>query len=313
MLALTACAPAALPVTPTLPPSPTPRPSPTLAPAAPAIPPTPTPQTGCTSSALFVTDVTVLDMSSLGAGEAFTKTWRLKNTGTCTWNQSYHLVFAGGDRMQAPASTPLAETAPGGTLDLSVDMFAPALDGIYTGLFELRDPAGDIVPVGTVESIWVKIVVGTVLPTPVPGAASISGTAAPCKPVRDSALTAELFFLINQARADAKLPALTLDSRLTAAAQAHSEDMACNNFRSHTGSNGSSISMRVANQGYAGSCVLETIYSGGGAQSAFNWWMNDQLHRDALLDPNLAEVGIGHAYTSTSLYGDYIAVDLASP
>lgn len=125
-------------------------------------------------------------------------------------------------------------------------------------------------------------------------------------------LAAQLFFLINQARSKAGLPALTIDSRLAAAAQAHSEDMACNNFHGHSGSDGAALSMRVARQGYVAAYVLETIYAGGSAQNAFDWWMNDKPHRDALLDPNVTEVGIGHAYVINSLYGDYFTVDLAS-
>jgi uncharacterized protein YkwD len=140
----------------------------------------------------------------------------------------------------------------------------------------------------------------------------VSVTPGPCKPARDSAQASELLFLINQARAEAKLPALTLDSRLSAAAQAHSEDMACGSFRSHTGSDGSSVSMRVARQGYTAAYLVETIYAGGSAQNAFTWWMNDKIHREALLALRVTEVGIGHAYTVTSLYGNYLTVDLAS-
>jgi uncharacterized protein YkwD len=257
-------------------------------------------------------DVTIPDLTVLKPGEPFTKIWRLKNTGTCTWNARYSLVFVYGDRMQAADVTPLAETVPGGTLDIALDMVAPSLDGIYVGLYELRDPQGQTLPVGTVANIWVKVVIRAVVSTPLPGVTPSGGTGSPCRPLRDNAQVSELLFLINQARADAGLPALSLDSRLTAAAQAHSEDMACNNFRGHTGSDGSTISMRVARQGYAAMYVLETIYAGGSARNAFDWWMNDQPHREALLDPNVTELGIGHAYLNSSLYGDYFTVDLAS-
>ncbi len=311
---LGACSPAgpAATASPAAAPSPlpslTPEPSP-----APAPPVTPTPQSGCTSAALYLADVTIPDLTALDPATPFTKTWRLKNTGTCTWNETYSLVFASGERMQAPASVPLSETVPGGTLDLSLEMVAPALDGIYTGIYELHAPDGSRLPVGTLDSIWVKIVVGELPPTPLPGAPTPVAPAGPCHPARDAAYVNQLLALINQARTAEKLPALNLDSRLSAAAQAHSEDMACNNFRSHTGSDGSSISARIAAQGYSASYVLETIFASGTAQTAFDWWMNDKLHRDVLLDPNVTEAGIGHAYTASSLYGDYYTVDLASP
>ena len=44
--------------------------------------------------AAFIRDVTVPDGSPFAPGETFTKTWRLQNTGTCTWTTSnYTLVY----------------------------------------------------------------------------------------------------------------------------------------------------------------------------------------------------------------------------
>jgi len=48
-------------------------------------------QTNC-DRAQFVSDLTAPDGSSFATGSAFTKTWRLMNAGTCTWNASYNLV-----------------------------------------------------------------------------------------------------------------------------------------------------------------------------------------------------------------------------
>jgi uncharacterized protein YkwD len=39
------------------------------------------------------------------------------------------------------------------------------------------------------------------------------------------------------------------------------------------------------------------------------WWMNDQIHRDAILSTKSTEMGVGYAYFSM----DYIVVDLGSP
>src|SRR5512135_3467629 len=46
--------------------------------------------------AQFIADVTVPDGTRFSPGAAFTKTWRLKNVGTCTWSTSYTLVFSSG-------------------------------------------------------------------------------------------------------------------------------------------------------------------------------------------------------------------------
>lgn len=282
----------------------------------------PTVQTDCTDSALYVKDITIPDNTQLKAGEAFTKTWQLRNTGTCIWNVRYALVFVGGEQMGAAVTTPLSETPPGEILDISVNLVAPAKDGAYTGLFELRNPKGRALEIGSVTSIWVKITVGngvsalpsaatTVPSTSVSGATAIPGRV--CKPDQNIETVAQLLSLLNNARAEAKLAPLNISGRLSAAAQGHSDDMACNNFVGHTGSDGSSIQARVGASGYAASYSEEVIFASGTPQDAFNWWINDKAHRDAILNPRAMDVGIGYSYLPGTAYGSYYTVNFASP
>ena len=97
---------------------------------------------GC-DSAQFVSDLTIPDGSTVAPGAAFTKTWRLLNNGTCTWNTSYNLMWTGGDAMgpstmvKLPVSVP-----PGQMLDLSVNLVAPATAGHYKSLWKLSGPSG---------------------------------------------------------------------------------------------------------------------------------------------------------------------------
>ena len=91
----------------------------------------------------FVTDVTIPDGTVLDPGESFTKTWRLKNAGTCSWTPSYAVVFSNGDSMNGPASQALtANVNPGQTIDISVNLKAPSTSGNYTGYWKLRNAAG---------------------------------------------------------------------------------------------------------------------------------------------------------------------------
>jgi hypothetical protein len=107
--------------------------------------------------ASFVQDVTIPDGSSILTGSAFTKTWRLKNIGSCSWNSSYALVFDRGDKMGGPDAQPLSgNIAPGGTLDLSVSLTAPAAAGNYRGYWRLRDGSGLLFGLST-GSFWVDI------------------------------------------------------------------------------------------------------------------------------------------------------------
>jgi hypothetical protein len=149
------CSPKAGKATPTLPAlesSPT-----VLAPAMVASPTlvptltlTPTPQptlmptpdlSRCTPNLKFVRDVTIPDGTTISAGENFTKTWEIKNTGTCTWTVQFALTYRQGTIPATVISVPLSETAPGGTAQVSVVMQAPGAPGSYRSKWQLC--AGD--------------------------------------------------------------------------------------------------------------------------------------------------------------------------
>lgn len=93
--------------------------------------------------AQFITDVTVPDNTVMTQNQSFTKTWRLKNVGTCSWTSSYALIFFSGDSMNGPAVQALSGNVnQGQTVDISVDLKAPGSDGTYTGYWKLRNASG---------------------------------------------------------------------------------------------------------------------------------------------------------------------------
>lgn len=104
----------------------------------------------------FVSDVTIPDGTILDPGETFTKTWRLKNAGTCSWTPSYAVVFSNGDSMSGPATQALTTTVnPGQTVDISVNLKAPSTPGDYTSYWKLRNAVGV-----TFATFYVDIKVG---------------------------------------------------------------------------------------------------------------------------------------------------------
>ncbi len=121
----------------------------------------PTPEiVSCTNRAEFIADVTVPDGSDFTPGQAFVKTWRLRNSGTCTWTSSYKLVFDHGDSMGGPASLSLPGLVnPGQIVDLSVNLTAPGTVGAYTGYWLLRSNEGALFGIGANANIafWVEI------------------------------------------------------------------------------------------------------------------------------------------------------------
>ena len=153
----------------------TPQPSPT--PPQPTSTPAPTPSAPtaeCYDQSAFVQDVSIPDNTLMKPGQSFVKTWRLRNSGTCTWTQDYALVFAGGDHLGGPTSAPLPRTvAPGEIVDLSVSLVAPAANGTYQSRWLLRNEKGSSFGVGsgTIRVFWARIVVGPP-PTPTPPAAA---------------------------------------------------------------------------------------------------------------------------------------------
>ncbi len=107
-------------------------------------------------------DVTVPDGTEMVPGEVFTKTWRLRNSGSCTWTSGYALVFQSGNSMGAPASVQITTgtVAPGQDVDVSVVLEAPADPGTYQGYFKLRNTDGTVFGIGSdSKPFWVKIVV----------------------------------------------------------------------------------------------------------------------------------------------------------
>jgi Ig-like domain from next to BRCA1 gene len=145
------------------PPTSTPLPPVTDTPAPPTVTPTPT----CTDMIAFVSDVTVPDNTYFAPSTSFTKTWRLKNAGTCTWTTSYALVFDSGNIMGGPTSQNLAgNVAPGANVDISVALTSPASNGTHRGNWKLRNDRGTIFGLSGGGAFYVQIVVG---PTPTSG------------------------------------------------------------------------------------------------------------------------------------------------
>lgn len=102
--------------------------------------PTATTAPGAIDQIEFIADVTVPDGTIYAPGETFTKIWRLRNIGNTTWTTAYALVFVSGDPMGNQGPVPLsADVPPGQTVDVSVNLVAPAQPGDYTGFWMLRN------------------------------------------------------------------------------------------------------------------------------------------------------------------------------
>ena len=125
-----------------------PAPAPILAPTAtlywPTAAPTSIPYVPPCYQAAFVSE-TVPDGTSFNPGQTFTKTWRLRNTGICTWQPDFRFVFYSGTSMGSPAYILLGKTVkPGQEVTLSLNLTAPTTKGTYTGYWRLRAGSGEL-------------------------------------------------------------------------------------------------------------------------------------------------------------------------
>ena len=150
------------------PPTPGPTPAPTLSlptdPADPTVALLPTPTlSGSCDQAAFV-DETIPDGSQFPPGTAFTKTWTLRNAGSCTWNADYDVVFSSGNPMNAPEVIPLAKESvpPGSDVTISIPFTAPVVGGSYRADFKLRNADGVLFSFkDPSQTFWVEIQVMT--------------------------------------------------------------------------------------------------------------------------------------------------------
>lgn len=161
---------------------------PTATPTVTGTPPTPTPTKVATvppaacDRAQFITDVTVPDGTAFAPGIAFTKTWRLKNIGTCTWTTGYALMFDSGEKMGGPDTAAMpTNVAPGQTVDITINLTSPTTAGSYRGYWKFKNASGVPFGIGTggTKSWWVDIKVsgtGTVPNTPVTPSTPVAGS-----------------------------------------------------------------------------------------------------------------------------------------
>lgn len=114
--------------------TPTAKPTPTLKPTL-TLPPTETAVSTAVPClvARYVADVTIPDGTRIDPNKSFVKTWRVRNAGTCPW-ENVTLNPVSGEAMDGlPVAVP--QTKPGDNVEISVNLVAPAQAGTYRGVW----------------------------------------------------------------------------------------------------------------------------------------------------------------------------------
>ncbi len=108
-------------------------------------------------AATFVSE-TILDGTTITAGQSFTKSWTIRNSGTTTWNSNYRLRWISGANLSNHSDVVIAGTvAPGSIYTFIVPMTAPTSGGTYREDWKLVNGNGTTIPVSGSSTIWVSI------------------------------------------------------------------------------------------------------------------------------------------------------------
>jgi len=124
----------------------------------------------------FVSDVTIPDNTPVAVGQSFTKTWKVKNAGSCAWDAGFKFAFTGGDAMGGTTYTVPSSVAAGSVTDISVAMVAPNKTGTLRGNWRMSTASGQFFG----DEVYVQVVIGGgAAATNTGGAPAATSTTAP--------------------------------------------------------------------------------------------------------------------------------------
>ena len=106
-------------------------------------------------NAIWAADISVQDGTQMSPGQNFEKTWLVKNTGTCTWGEGYHLIYGYDEKMNGQARPLPKIVSPNETVEVTVVFTAPLNAGEYKSYWRMANTAG----ANFGEFLYVSIVV----------------------------------------------------------------------------------------------------------------------------------------------------------
>lgn len=113
----------------------------------------------------------------------------------------------------------------------------------------------------------------------------------------------EIINLVNQERKKNNLNPLIKNWQLSRTARIKSEDMATNNYFSHTSPTYGSPFNMLTDFNIKYQAAAENIaYGQTSAEEVMNSWMNSSGHRANILNPNYNQIGVGVARNNKGVY-----------
>ncbi|MBK9925631.1 MAG: hypothetical protein IPP66_10095 [Anaerolineales bacterium] len=111
-------------------------------------------------NSVFEGDITIADGTVLKGGEDFQKVWKIRNTGTCTWDEGFTLVYIGGSKPDLdPYNFEFKKSSDfvdgGEAIDIGINLTAPCTPGKYEGHWRMRNDGGYYF--GTLLSVYIEV------------------------------------------------------------------------------------------------------------------------------------------------------------
>jgi len=112
------------------------------------------------SNNVFEGDITIPDGTILKGGEDFQKIWKIRNTGSCTWDDGYTLVYIGGSSPDLdPYNFEFKKSSDfvtsGEAINIGVNLTTPCAVGLHEGHWRMRNDQGYYF--GTILSVYVEV------------------------------------------------------------------------------------------------------------------------------------------------------------
>jgi len=110
-------------------------------------------------NSVFELDITIPDGTVVVGGSTQQKIWKVRNTGSCTWDEGVELVYIGGsiqnDNVQNYLFQSKDSVASGDAINLGIWFNAPCTQGNQEGHWRLRSDSGYYF--GTILSLYIKV------------------------------------------------------------------------------------------------------------------------------------------------------------
>ncbi len=115
----------------------------------------------CVDRFEYLYDITIPDGMVITPYTYFTKTWYIKNSGDCTWNSNYKLIYQSGAEVGQAKEFPILNKGyyikPGESLAVSAQLAAP--DGIgntYTTYWAMKTDRGEVIGDGEAKNVYLS-------------------------------------------------------------------------------------------------------------------------------------------------------------